>query len=164
MKKPRSDATLKLQHPARQLQLWKWCQNPKQSYTVLVGRIKKEWDVDTSEAALSGWYSWYPFSNKLTEFKSMTDQVTERLKRDPDPEQVSKASHVIFETLAAQTLDSKLFIELRKLRLQEQERSTQLRRLELLEKEFSEATETVGNSKLSDAEKAARIREIFKRE
>ena len=165
MRKPQSNSVLKTLHPKKQRELWDFMQT--HSGPESIAFVQKEFGEKTHESSLSDFWHWYPFANKLTEFKALTDQVTERLKSDPSldlsSEQVSKAGHAIFETLAAQTLDSKLFIELRKLRQTDRDQDTQDRRVKLLEKNAEEAAQTVGDSKLSDAEKTARIREIFKR-
>ncbi len=119
MKKPRADAKLKTLHPAKQEALWEMCQGV--SYTDVVARLKTEWDgFETSEASLSAWYAWYPFSRELEEAKSLKDEIQEYLANNPDidldAEQVSKVSQILWEKRAAQSQDAKLFIELRKLR------------------------------------------------
>ena len=148
MKKPRSDSILKTLHPARQLELWNWLQ--MQSYKTIVGKVKKEWGLDTSEGSLSEFYSWYPFRKQLEEFKDLTGQITRELASDRhldlDSEKVSRAGQAIFETLAAKTQDSKLFLNLRRLRQKDRDQAVIMRRLRLLEekeKRAEQAKETL---------------------
>jgi hypothetical protein len=168
MKKARSDAILKTLHPKRQLELWKLCQ--EFSYKTIAGKIKTEWHIDTSSGALSEFYSWYPFRKQLEEFKDLTGQITRELASDRnldlDSEKVSKAGQAIFETLAAKTQDSKLFLELRRLRQKDREHEVVMRRLALLEKNTSTVKEKltevarkggISKAALKEIEMAARI-------
>jgi hypothetical protein len=151
MRKPQANSVLKTLHPQKQRELWDFMQ--KHSGAEAVAFVQKEFGQKTHESSLSDFWHWYPFANKLTEFKVLADEVTERLKNDPgldlSSEQVSKAGHAIFETLAAQTLDSKLFIELRKLRQTDTDQVAQARRLALLERNASTAKDKLDAIKTS---------------
>ncbi len=171
MRKPRSDSVLKTLHPERQLQIWKWLSGdpetsePPLSQKQTVGRIKAVLGFDTSAASLSEFYAWYPFRQELEEAASLKDEITEYLASNPDvdldAEQVSKVSQIIWEKRAAQSKDSKLFIELRKLRQKDRDQSAVDRRLNLLEEQAAKAKEIAGDEKLTPEERERKIKQFF---
>ncbi len=161
--KPRSDSVLKTLHPQRQRQLWDWLQGT--SYAEARARVKTEWDITTSESALSEFYAWYPFTKQLEEFKSLAAQVRADLEANPDlnldSEAVSKAGQAIFENMAARAMDSKLFIELRKLRQKDRDQEAVERRLKILEKREEQAKKIVGDEKLTPEARQDKLKEFF---
>lgn len=161
--KPRSDSVLKTLHPSRQLQIWEWCQGG--SYEAVVAKIKAEWQIVTSVSSLSGFYSWYPFRNKLEQANELKAQLRDTLRDMPDldlsDEQLSKAGQAIFENEAIRTQDPKLFIEMRRLRQKDRDQEAVERRLQLLEQREEKAKKVLGDEKLTPEQKDAKMRAVF---
>jgi hypothetical protein len=163
MRKPRADSVLKTLHPKRQRELWQWCQS--HSYEEVVARVKAEWQLETSVASLSEFYSWYPFTKQLEEFQSLAAQVRADLEANPDlhldDEAVSKAGQAIFENLATRSLDPKLFIELRRLRQKDRDQVAQERKLKLLEAREEKLKKVLGDENLTPETKEEKLKKVF---
>ena len=161
--KPRSDSVLKTLHPTRQRELWDLLQG--HSYGEVVAKVKADWELVTSPASLSEFYSWYPFTKQLEEFQSLAAQVRADLEANPDlnldSDAVSKAGQAIFENLAVRSMDPKQFIELRKLRQKDRDQEAVERRLKLLEKREAEAKKIVGDEKLTPEERQQKLKDFF---
>lgn len=168
MKKPRADSKLKTLPSAKQDQLWEFLKD--HGYEEALAFCKTELGVRTSVGALSDWFSWYPLSKQLQEAASLTNTLKTELLNLPDldlsDDQLSKAGQVMFEMIAIKQKDSKLYQGLRGLRLRERAQMADERRIVLLEekaKQADAARETVESSQLTEVQKAARLREIFKK-
>ncbi len=164
MKKPRSDAKLKTLHPAKQEALWEMCQGV--SYTDVVARLKAEWDgFETSEASLSAWYAWYPFSRELSEFQELKAELRQELESNPDlnldSDEMLRMTEAIFAHRAARTKDSALFVEIRKLRQKDRDQDAAERRLLLLEQREEKAKKLLNNEKLSPEQRDEKMRATF---
>ncbi len=169
-RKPRKEAKLKTFlrtiHPQAQFRLWEYLQSHGQEETV--AWVETEFGVKTSAGALSNFWHWYPFRNKLEQANELKTQLRDTLRDMPDlnlsDDQISQAGQLAFENQAIRAQDSKLFLELRRLRQKDQEQLIASRRMKLLEEQAAKAKEALGDSKLSAAEQASRLREIFKKE
>lgn len=90
--------------------------------TCLAWLVEKH-EVQSSPAALSEFYSWFPLSRPLERSKEYARDFELALKADPNiklnAEQISLAGQIAFEQQALQAGDVAAFIALRKLRQSE---------------------------------------------
>lgn len=116
MKKARGDAKLKTLPDALQEQLWQLLRRTTNAKAL-------EWlhnvhGIDSSPAALSEFFSWYPRQATLRSAASTSDQLAAALKKLPDlkiaARDAQRIAQVNFEIQAAQDRDPALFTALRK--------------------------------------------------
>jgi hypothetical protein len=179
--KARSDSPLKNLPEERQEQIVEWCNTLKTADCAGGYKFAKEQlaadGIKASEGALSEFYSWWHLRRDFQRNDSLTRDFEELLKKEfpaAAPGKIQEFGQTFFTMQAAAKRDSKEFREMEYLRLsketgitkarqKDQELALATRRVELLERKIAEATETVESSKLSDAQKAERLREIFKK-
>ena len=152
--------------------------------------VLKEFNIDTSPAALSEFYSWYFLSRQLQQVSEFSTEIKETLRDLPElsltEDKLSAAGQAIFEAMAIKQQDQKLFLGLRAMRMAEKSEQTKRdvlaqrkresegrahvktrelelaeRRVALLEKKEAEAKKTLGDTSLTPVEQAARIKQIF---
>lgn len=165
--KPRADSKLKTLPFAQQEQVFALCQT--MSYAAVRSAVQQKFGLDTSEAALSAFYRWYPTARRLEDAAGTADEVRQILKELPglnlSDEQVSRAAQAAFEAQCLKSGDVESFIGLRKLRQKDRDQEQTDRRIALLEKKaaLADAAEgVVHDQALTEEQKAARLREIFR--
>lgn len=133
--------------------------------------------VKVARTTVVDWFRGWRLRQSISSADSFALQVQDALKAlnlGLTTDQLDAAGQLVFTNKALEAEDPKEFREMEYLRLAKQTAATKgrqkdqeialaERRVAVLEKKISDAAETVENSKLSDAEKAARLREIFKR-
>ncbi len=164
--KPRSDATLKTLPEVVQEQLFALLR--EHSYAKVRKVAAEKWQVDTSPAALSAFFRWYPTSRRLEVAKSTADEVAATLRAlgdvRLDDDQVARAAQAVFEAQALKAGDAETYIGLAKLRLAREAGERDARRIALLEKKAAQADEAekaIKDDTLTPEQRAARIKEIF---
>ena len=138
MKKPRGDSKLKTLPDALQEELFQLLRRT----TLAKARIwlQKTHELDTSEAALSEFSSWYARQGWVKQSVSIADQLKTEVAKLPqlqkDAATVSQIAQVSFEIMAAQNRDSKFFLDLQRER--RDERRLQLEREKFVEQKKSD--------------------------
>jgi hypothetical protein len=141
------------------------------SYKKESARLKEEYGVVISPSSLQQFYSELsPFiltARRAAAIKS-ADSLGEDIRKEPrnlEPQILDLIQQTAFELLsnpaAATNIKSVKTLVGAVLKIRDQNANE--RRITLLEKQASEAQETLSNSKLSATEQAARLREIFKK-
>jgi hypothetical protein len=138
--KPRADAKLKTLPPEIQEAIFKLLQ--RASYAKAVGMIRQQFDVETSPAGLSAFFSWYPFSRRLEQHATLADQIKQQIAANPalglDAEKVTAIAQIAFEAQAVQEQDPTLYIGLRKLRQKDADLALQSKNQELRLKQYED--------------------------
>ena len=171
MKKPRGDSKLKTLPKADQAKLASWLDQESQS--AVIARVKKDFSIDTSPAALTDFYQWFHLTAQLQEAAGFADQLKRDLKDIPglklDSDQISKAAQVAFEIQAMKNKDGKLFLGLRRERTRREILALDRERFEsevagnALDIFESDKLRRIAESNTPRAEKIAAIRkEYFK--
>lgn len=189
MGKPRADSWLKTLAEERQAQVIEWCNKPADrdeagkpipksgGYEHARQQIAAD-GISVSVRALSDFYSWYHLHETFARADQKTADFLELMQgKFPDlkPAQIQEFGQAFFTMEATASGNAEEFRAMEKLRLDKETAETKARqeekklelaerRVRLLEKKIEEAEKALDNSKLSDAEKAQRIRQIFKRE
>ena len=135
--------------------------------------LLKKWGVSSSAPALSRFISSHGMSWRIDRAKAAAQATRGQLPKDWETERkralAQKEFELTFRDLSAKEWYMLKSAELdeRQMRLKELVEPAKLeiasRRVALLEEKAAQALETVEDSKLSDAQKADRIREIFKK-
>lgn len=73
--KPRADSKLKTLPFAQQEQVFALCQT--MSYAAVRSAVRQKFGLDTSEAALSAFYRWYPTARRLEDAAGTADELAE---------------------------------------------------------------------------------------
>jgi len=164
--KPRSDATLKTLPEAVQEALFALLRT--ESYARVRDIAREKWEVQTSPAALSEFFRWYPLSRRLEVAKSTADEMAKILAGlgdvTLDAAAIQRATQAMFEAQALRANDSETYIQLAKLRLSREAGERDARRIALLETRAAQADKAEGVTRdetLTPEERAARLREIF---
>jgi len=166
MRKARPEAVLKTLPPGVQAELWRLLHTT--TYEAAVPLVREKWGVKTGTTALSRFFDWYPRSRILERAATVTDEVVGKLKAvgvGLDDDTASRAGQAFFETLALQEGDAELFLDLRKLRQKDRQHQLTERRIALLEKKAQQADAAAGvvhDDTMTEEQKAARLREIFR--
>lgn len=165
-RKQRSDATLKTLPEVVQEQLFALLRT--ESYAKARTIAREKWDVETSAAALSEFFRWYPTTRRLEVAQSTADQVEKTLRAlgdvNLDDAKIQKAVQAVFEAEALRKGDSETYIGLANIRLKREAGERDDRRIKLLETKAAQADQAEGvvkDGQLTDAEKAQRLRGIF---
>ena len=161
MSKSRSDSKLKNLSEKVQEEIFEWC---KQGFARARDLCKSRLSLSVSVRCLCQWHQWRTRQEKLQEGNARVLQTLEWYRKNrpaASPEEVRNAS---FLSLSLRYEDDKDFqIQLLKEQGRDLDRDLSARRVALLEKQAEDALAAVEDSKLSDSQKADRIREIFKK-
>lgn len=187
----RSDSILGNLPEERQAQIAQWIMECTEGDRYEFARAQLASDgVKVSRSALADWFKGWRLRQRIASADSLALKVQDTLKAlniGLTQDQISEAGQIAFQSEALSAENAKEFREMEYLRVtresartkakhdaekiaiskaklsqKEREIEMALRKLTLLEKKAAEAAATASDSKLSDAEKAARIREIFK--
>lgn len=140
LRKQRSDATLKTLPEVVQQQLFALIRT--KSYAEVRKIAAEKWQVETSAAALSEFYRWYPLSRRIEAAKDTADEVAKVLRSlgdvNLDDDKIQRAAQAMFEAQAMKAGDADTFIGLRKLRLKEGDQKLARSALELKVKQYED--------------------------
>ena len=167
--KPRSDSKLDALDEDQQRQLCEWLLTPGLSYERVKKLVMEEFDVSTSGRALSNFYQSYVGAyvlHRRRQAVGLATEVREDLERTPGKftaATIDALEQKAFELSQNPQVDPKDVKAIFSLVLKARDQSLVERRINLLEAAAAEAKATVEDGRLSDAEKAARIREIFRK-
>lgn len=165
-KKPRADSVLKTLPPDRQAAIAEYLREHSLKDT-------RQWlaadGLKTSEAALSGFLSWFALQARLQRNGSTVAQVLADLKQE-DPslndEQLDRAGQRFFTALAISEEDSLAWKRAQDIKVKNQALVLLERRIKLLEAKATQADETdkvLKDAELSPEQRAQRIKEIYGR-
>lgn len=188
-RKIRRDAKLKALGHEQRKQVAEWCEQA--GWQVCLQRIALQLGIQTTRSKLYEALAFWRTEEQFASFRALARAQAEleaAEKGGLSPEQMEEAVDRHFLGLATLKQDPKLYQDIRYLRVADQSAKANARiaeaklkqgdakiaqknadlalaerRVALLEAKARQALETVEDGKLSDAEKAARIREIFKR-
>lgn len=166
----RSDAVLK-RLPEQALEdLWRM-RNPEEggepmTLEAICVEIPKLYGVSCSMGALSNFYKWLRFKRRMESGKALAEQVAREMQTSGmTVEQAHESAQYVFAQRTLDTDDPKLFIQLMKLKLQEDKIKNDSRRIEILERKAAladKAKNVSDDDALTDEEKAQRIKQIFR--
>ena len=168
MKKPRSDSKLDSLPESRVLELrdgllggWK--------YDEALSWLAGECGVSSSLAALSGFYRRHcaPVVKSRLQLASLKAEAIGEMagSTDWDTASIERLRQMVFEFMADPNADLEATERMFKLLLKSRDQETDRRKLVLLEKKAQQAEQAAGvanNDKLSDEEKAAELKRIFR--
>lgn len=191
MKKVRPEAKIKTLPDEVQATLWELLtvamdgREKPMTYVEARAWLLNGQGVETSNAALSDWYSWYGLRLRTERQKAVSEHaVLELAKADPTKtlEELQAFGQVVFTSEAIEEKDAKAFAEVwrasekaltRKQAKEQAELDRVLREkaldldarkvaiLEAKAKQADEAKGVMADSQLSEADKAAKMRAIF---
>ncbi|HEY3659711.1 MAG TPA: hypothetical protein VGK91_00620 [Candidatus Udaeobacter sp.] len=169
MKKPRSDSKLDALDVDQQRQLCEWLLTPGLSYEAVKKMCLDDFNVSTTASSLSSFYQSY-VAAYLIQRRAQAVGVAKELGAEVEktPGQFSKATidaleQKAFEFAQNPMVNPKDVKNIFMLVLKAHENQLDRDKFEELKRQAAEAKTTSTDSKLSDAEKAERIREIFKK-
>jgi hypothetical protein len=143
--KARGDSKLKTLPPKTQEKLYEWlCAD---TITAVQSRVREELGISTSQRALSEFYSWYSLRLSFSQAQSISEEFKAQLLNRPDlagdAERVNSAAQILFETLAVQKRDAKLFTQIRLASQRDRQLDLEARRMALLESKVRAAADEV---------------------
>lgn len=166
-RKPRPDSRLKTLPEERQEQIAEFAKT--HSLLEVVAWLKEDGLV-TSQAALSGFLSWYALRDQLKRNESTVESVLEQLKKT-NPEmtetQLFAAGQSFFSALAIETQDAKTWKRTQDLRIKQEvlkleEQKFQRETCELFLKWWADQqARDVVESKATNSEKIERLRQLM---
>jgi hypothetical protein len=168
MKKPRSDSKLDALPESRVLELrdgllggW--------SYEAALSWLSTECGVDSSLSALSAFFKRHcaPVMKERRELAALkAETISEEAgKTDWDAASIERLRQMVFEFMANPNADLEATERMFRLLLKSRDQETDRRKLAILEAKAKQAEAAAGvanNSKLSDEEKAAELKRIFR--
>lgn len=170
-RKPRSDAKLLSLPTEQQEQLASWLTEENLSYAKARQRVKKEFGVSTSAAALQGFYSSFAAAWRYARAKGAADEFAQLSAGQFDEATTKRLQQLLFELAVSQKVDlkavkslAKVIGDSHKLTLQRDRLSIDLRKVKLLEAKAAltdKASGIAGDEKLTDDEKGAQLRSLF---
>jgi hypothetical protein len=173
-KKPRSDSKLAALNPEQKALLRTWLIDENLSYRDAKARLHDDFNITTSEGALSQFYATECFALRSSEAKEFAERVVEELTESGekfDEATLALIKQKAFERAYAKNgnIDelatlAKILGDSAKLKLKEKDQALAERRISILEKKAAladKAKDITSNSELSDEEKAAQMRGLF---
>jgi len=171
-KKPRADSKLKNLPDSVQEGFWLLL-HPSDAevkpYTLedLGGEIFDKHQLSVSLSTLSEWHSWYALKRRMEQAAERANQTAIALAKDSDltPEDIERVAQTVFTAETLEAGNVKGFVALAKLRLASRALDHDARRLKVLEDKAAQAdkaSEVMGDGKLSEEQKAAELKRIFR--
>lgn len=173
--KPRSDSVLDGLPPERREQLVRWLVDENLSYQDAVARVWEKFGVKTSVSALQKFYARRCFTLRADQAKDFAELVVAQAEKDParfDKATIALIHQKAFERAYARDGNlSELAVlagilgDSAKLELKRRELELTERRVALLEQKAALADKAKGivdDQTLTEEQKAARMREIFR--
>ena len=175
---PRADAKLQNLPEAALQDLWRF-RHPEEggeklTYEAILVEIPRLHGFSVALSTLSSFYRWLELKRRLDARADAALQLKLDMARDPknSEDAITRAGQRLFLTEAIQERDSKAFAAIvttrqneKRLKQNDVRLSMDQRKLALLEKKAAQADQAAGvanNGKLSDAEKAAELKRIFR--
>ncbi len=167
MSKPRSDAKLLNLAEGQQERIIVTLR--AQGYEKTLAFCADSLNIKTSVGALNHFWNWWHSERLVTDSANFADQIVAALKKTPnldiDDDKLTRIGQAVFEAQAIKREDAKTFIGLQKVRISKDAGKRDERRIAVLEKkakQADDASSVLNNSELSEEQKAARMREIFR--
>ncbi|MDP3851973.1 MAG: hypothetical protein Q8Q59_15835 [Luteolibacter sp.] len=171
-KEIRADAKLKNLPPDILDTLWR-LRNPdeeldkKHTYVEVLAWLKSEHGIDSSLGALSEFYSWLRLKHRIENAARRATQVRLELAKDSTitPDDLERIAQTVFTAETVENGDVEAFVKLATLRLNRQRVDQDERKLKILEAKAAKADaaeEVTNDGALTEEEKAARIKQIFR--
>jgi len=173
VKKPRSDSKLANLSKAQRDTLREWIAGVQgqASYKEIAGRVREEFGVKTSPAALCNYYQIHVMPLEFARARDVADEFAKLADGNFDEATRKRVQQLAFEIATSPRPDidalsalSKILGDTAKLKLQEQKLTNDDRRIKLLEKKAAQADEAekvAGNKNLTPDEQLARYKQIF---
>lgn len=170
-KEIRSDAKLKNLPQEALDTLWRY-RNPEEDgkkLSLLEVQIEllSEFDIHVSLSTLSEFYSWLRLRRRMDAAASRAMQARIELAKDGSlsPEDLERAAQIVFTAETLEAGDVKGYVALAKLSHSRQQLQHDARKLALLEakaQQADKASAVMGDGKLTEEEKAAKLKQIFR--
>lgn len=171
-KKPRADSKLKNLPDHIQEGFWLLLHPTDVSvkpYTLedLGGEIYDRHQISVAVSTVSEWQSWYALKRRLESAAERASQARLALAKDPgmSPEMLARVGQMVFTAETIEDGNVKAYVELVKLQLQARALEINARKLVMLEAKAAKADEAAGvanDGKLTEEEKAAKLKQIFR--
>ncbi len=171
-KKPRADSKLKNLPEHIQEGFWLLLHptdREVRAYTLedLGGEIQETHQLSVGVSTVSEWHSWYALKRRMEAAAERANQTALALAKDSEltPEDIERVAQTVFTAEALQAGDVTGYVALAKLRLAARALEHDARKLKLLEAKAAKADQAdsvMGDGKLSEEEKAAKLKQIFR--
>lgn len=171
-KKPRADSKLKNLAESDQETIWRLLHpsdSTVQAATLEAVQIFIASDLGFSVAlsTLSEWHSWYALKLRMESAAARANQTAIELAKNSDltPEDIERVAQTVFTAETLQQGNVKSYVALAKLGLARRSLDLDSRRVSLLESKAAQAdraSAVANDSALSEEEKAARLKQIFR--
>jgi len=171
-KQPRADAKLKNLPDEDQEALWEYLHpsDPEERRRTLneaQSEVPLRHGFTVSLASLSEWRSWWGLRRRINAARERAEQTRLELLKDASlrPEDIERAAQAIFTAESLEQGNAKAYVALATLRLKGKQLDLDRARLALLEKKAAmadQASGVMGDGKLSEEEKAAKLKQIFR--
>jgi hypothetical protein len=172
IKKPRADSKLKNLPEAAQEAMW-LLMHPSDAETTawtleaVAVHVLDTFNFSVSLSTLSEWHSWYALKRRMEAAAERANQTSIELAKNSDmtPEDIERVAQTVFTAETLEAGNVKGYVALAKLRLQSRALDHDARRLAVLEAKAAKADEAgqvMGDGKLSEEEKAAKLKQIFR--
>lgn len=165
-RKPNSNSVLKSLPQAKRKEIFERFQNT--DWRELLHQLKAE-GIETSKTALYDFRSWYEALQPILEANDFARKFAEALAADKslelDPARINRVAQTAFEMQSVQQQNPTLFVELQRLRVQQDanavKRDALAQRVREYEEKVDQAEEVTKNAALTPEQKEIRYREIF---
>jgi hypothetical protein len=113
------------------------------SYDDAVKKVKEELGFKTNHSSLGRFFTWYALSKRREEHIKLfrDDIIAQGINLDED--NISRASHALFELIALEERDPKLYLALRKLKQGDEKISAEERKISILEEKHAALKRTL---------------------
>ncbi|MDR1281017.1 MAG: DUF3486 family protein [Opitutaceae bacterium] len=176
MKKPRADSKLKSLPPHQQEQLRRWLLEENVSYEDARERVHMDFGIRVSKGAIHNYYATCRSLEERDHAREFAEAICAKAGEDgADFDKatlrlVREKAFVLARLEGAESVNefailAKVLGDSEKIRMKQREVALAERRVALLEKKAAQADQTtgvLGNQTLTEEEKAARIRQIFR--
>lgn len=140
-RKPHSNSILKSLPQGKRKEIFERFLNPDMHYSELLYQLKAE-GIECSKSTLYEFRSWYEAMRPILEANDFAQKFMEAIAADKslslDVSQINTIAQAAFEMQAVQQQDAKLFADLQRLRVQQDNASNQRRRLEQQLREYAD--------------------------
>ena len=171
MRKPRSDSKLRTLPPSQLLKLREWLGVESLAYDEVITRVRDEFGVSTSRAALSEFYSADVVPWKYARAHGVADDFAKLADGKFDEATRKRVQQLAFEIATSPHPDiealsalSKILGDTAKLKLQEQKLTHEARRIAVIEKKAAQADAAKEVTKavdLTPEQRDEKLKEIF---
>jgi hypothetical protein len=139
----------------------------KLTFSAILVWLKNEWGVSVSLSTLHSSYRWLALKRRWDAAEAMAQQARRELAKDPEisDADLDTFSERVLKAEVATGGDVKGYVALARLGLQRKALGHDERRLAILEAKAAQADAAagvVGDGKLSEEEKAAKLKQIFR--